>query len=223
MQNTIIVLVVPAATSGEDIVGSGNYWTPNDTLLMLYSGEVAGHFWPMDQFTGTQTYGTIPVATNVPVVLSQVNGQVVQALSVFTSGVENSLLTLGPSREHRTPPAHLGGPSLRGVPRLRELHRGDRRGAHLQPAPRPDRAGGGRGLRPLALRTAVPLSLWSGSKGISSPPLPVVTIIYRMVDTQAALALRGSTSAPTRKNSVALSRRFGAACRRAASWRCAGS
>jgi hypothetical protein len=89
VQNTIIVLVVPVATSGEDIVGSGNYWTPNDTLLMLYTGQVAGHFWPMDRFTGTQTYGTIPVATNLPVVLSQVNDGVVRTLSVFTNGVEN--------------------------------------------------------------------------------------------------------------------------------------
>lgn len=89
VQNTIIVLVVPAATSGEDIVGSGDYWTPNDTLLMLYSGAVAGHFWPTDRFSGTQTYGSIAVTANQPVVLSQVNDGVVRTLSVFTDGVAN--------------------------------------------------------------------------------------------------------------------------------------
>lgn len=89
VQNTIIVLVVPAATSGEDIVGSGNYWTPNDTLLMLYLGSVAGHFWPMDRFTGTQTYGNIAVAANAPVVLSQVNDGIARTLSVYTDGVAN--------------------------------------------------------------------------------------------------------------------------------------
>lgn len=93
VQNTIVVLVVPAATSGEDIVGSGNYWTPNDTLLMLYVGSIAGHFWPIDRFSGTQTYGTIPVAANLPVVLAQVNDGVARTLSVYTDGVADGTNT----------------------------------------------------------------------------------------------------------------------------------
>ncbi|MBK8592040.1 MAG: hypothetical protein IPN77_23570 [Sandaracinaceae bacterium] len=59
---------------------------------MLYTGQVAGHFGPWTRFTGTQTYGTIPVATNLPVVLSG-ERRVVRTLSVFTNGVENGTNT----------------------------------------------------------------------------------------------------------------------------------